>query len=368
MPDLPTRLDLFSIGRDHVLSRARKIDPNQVNTRGSDSNIIVASSSFIGYEVVKQLAQKTNELLLDGATREALDRWLWDRYLMARKGASASLVGVRFFRNAPGAAGTVVAGTKVASLTGVEFVTYTNAVFAAGDTEQTALARSVLAGTIAKVGRNQVRLIRPPLPAFDTSIQVTNDEPSAGGEEREADPTARERARGFWKAARRGTKAAIESGALTVDGIESAQLVESLDSSGMPARVNTLYIADSAGIANEALGAAALAALEEYRCAGIAVILSTSTPQIVTILLRLVFRAGVNTTDLTTRVVAAIVEQVNSLRVNETLRRADLLNVLLRFKSAGVIASNDSIVEPAGDLVPTVGRSLRTTTTNVTVL
>lgn len=368
MPDLPTRLDLFSIGRDHVLARAKKIDPNQVNTRGSDSNIIVASSSFIGYEVVKQLAQKTNELLLDGATNEALDRWLWDRYLMARKGASASLVLVRFFRNAPGAAGSIPAGTKIASQTGIEFITYTNAVFAAGDVEQIAYARSVLAGTIAKVGRNQIRLIRPPLPAFDTSMQVTNDDPSAGGEQRELDPIARERARGFWKAARRGTKIAIENGALTVDGVESAQLVESLTSVGLPARVNTLYVADSAGIANEALGAAALTALEEYRCAGIAVVLSTSTPQIVAIQLRLAFRAGVNTTDLTTRVVAAIVEQVNLLKVNETLRRADLLGVLLRFKAQGVIASNDSIVAPAGDLVPTVGRTLRTTTTNITVL
>ena len=366
--DYPSRLDLFSVGRDHLLARAKKIDPNQVNTRGSDANIIVASSSFITYETIKQLAQKMNALMLDGAANDDLDRWLWDRYLQARKGASVSLVVVRFFRNAIGAAGSVPQGTKLASLTGIEFVTYTTATFAAGDLEKTALARSVLAGTVAKVGKNQIRIIRPPVPTFDPTLQVTNDDTSAGGEDREDDPTAKERARGFWLAARRGTLTAIESGAKTVDGVASAQAVESLTSTGQPARVVTLYVADSAGIANVPLGEAAYAALEEYRAAGIAVVMSTSTPQIVSVQLRLTFRAGVDTTALTESVVAAIIERINSLAVNETLHRAALYDVLNRFKTAGVIPSEGSVVAPAGDLVPTTGRTLRTTSSDVQVL
>ena len=366
--DLVSRLSLFGIGRGHMLARATKIDPNQVNIRGSDANIIVASSSFISYEVVKQLAQKMNALTLDGASNEDLDRWLWDRYLQARLGASASLVTVKFFRPAIGVGGSILPGTKVASLTGIEFITITTATFAPGDLEQTAIARSVLAGVITKVGRNQVRIIREPNLLFDSTIQITNDDPSAGGEDRQSDPDAREQARAFWIAARRGTLPAIEYGAKQVVGVVSAQAVESLGGNGLPARVLTLYVADSSGIANEALGASVSANLEEWRAAGIAVIMSTSTPQIVSIQLRLTFRAGVDTSSLTEQVLAAIIELVNGLKVNETLRRADLLGVLNRFKSAGVIPTNDSIVEPAGDLVPATGKTLRTTSSDVQVV
>jgi len=366
--DLPTRLDLFAVGRGHLLARATKIDPNQVNVRGSDANIIVASESFVAFEVVKQLAQKMNALLLDGASGEDLDRWLWDRYLQARIGASASLATVKFFRPAAGVGGSILPGTKVASLTGIEFLTITTATFAAGDLSQTAIARSVLAGVVTKVGRNQVRIIREPGLLFDSTIQVTNDDPSAGGEDRQLDEDAKENARAFWTAVRRGTLSAIEYGAKQVPGAVSAQAVESFDGRGMPARVLTLYVADSSGIANEALGASVSANLEEWRAAGIAVIMSTSTPQIVDIKLRLTFRAGVDTSSLTEQVIAAVVELVNGLKVNETLRRADLLGVLTRFKAAGVIPSNDSVVEPVGDLVPATGKTLRTTTSNVQVL
>ena len=79
MADLPTRLDLFDVGRRYVLARAAKIDPTQVDVAGSDVNIFVGSQSFVAYAIVQQLAERTLALLLDGATGEDLDRLAFDR-------------------------------------------------------------------------------------------------------------------------------------------------------------------------------------------------------------------------------------------------------------------------------------------------
>ena len=60
--DLPTRLDYHSIGRQYVVARARKIDPAQVDTEGSDVNLYVGSTSFLAQEVTRQLGARAAAL------------------------------------------------------------------------------------------------------------------------------------------------------------------------------------------------------------------------------------------------------------------------------------------------------------------
>src|SRR5580698_4938756 len=60
--DIPSRSDLFSIGRSYVLDRATRIDPNQVDVQGSDVNVIVGSQSVVAYQLSKQLAYRTAAL------------------------------------------------------------------------------------------------------------------------------------------------------------------------------------------------------------------------------------------------------------------------------------------------------------------
>lgn len=368
--DFPSRLDLFALGRDYVLQRATRIDPEQVNVDGSDVNIIVASSSQIGFALVLQLAQRVNSLLLDGAIGEDLDRYAFDRYQLTRKGASAAVGTVRFFRTAVTAgAGSVPIGTRLQTLTGVEYITTTQATFGATDFDATASVRAVEAGKVTQVGANQIRRIASPAALFDPSLQVNNDAAMAGGEDAEDDDTFRERIRDFFSTVRRGTLSAIEFGATVVAGVVSAQAIEALDpNTGNPARVVNLYIADGSGVASAALGAQVRASLEDFRAAGITVLTSTSLPQIVEIQLDLTFRAGVDTTTLAENIRAAVVEFVNSLPVNGTLYRAQLFSVLQRFQADGLIPDQNAIAAPAGDLVPAVGQTLRTTLSNVTIV
>lgn len=369
MADFPSRLDLFALGRDYVLSRATRINPAQVDVAGSDVNIIVASASAMSFELVYQLAQRINALLLDGALGDDLDRYALDRYQLSRKAASTALGTVTFYR-ASGAlfgAGTVPVDTRLGTLTGVEYITTSPATFDVTTLTADADVRAVTAGKDSQVGANAIRRINSPTPLFDTTLQVNNFAPAAGGEDAEDDDTFRERVRDFFNTARRGTLAAIEFGAKTVPGVVSARAVESLNNDAQPARIVSLYVADSSGIASTALTAAVRTALNEYRAGGITVVVNASVPQIVSVGLKLTFRAGVDTVTLTSLVRAAVVEFANSLAVNTPLLRAQLFTVLQRYADDGLIPSEDSISTPTGDLYPEVGKTLRTTLTDVTV-
>lgn len=369
MADLPTRLDLFAIGRDFVTQRATKIDPAQIDIEGSDVNLFVGVASVIGDQIVKQLAYRTGALTLDGSDDEDLDRYAFDRYQLARKGASPARGPARIFRASfVGGAGVIPIGTKIVSNTGFEYITTTTATLGAADLTTSANVRAVEAGKATQVGAGALVRFQNVSGLFDGTLQVINDGPTAGGEDAEDDDTFRSRIRSFWKTARRGILAAIEFGALSVEGVVSAQAVEILTTGSTPARLVQLFISDSTGVASDALAAEVRSALDDFRAAGIQVLISTSLPLIVDISLRLSFRANVDTLTLTDNVRNAVVEFVNSLPVNGTLYVGQLFSVLQRFVEDGIVINQGSLVAPVGDLVPDVGQTIRTTLANVVVV
>jgi uncharacterized phage protein gp47/JayE len=370
VPDLPTRADLFLLGSDYVTQRAKRIDPSQVNVEGSDVNLFVGSQAVVAFTIVKQLAYRINALLLDGAEGDDLDRYAYDRYKLTRKGASAALGTVRFFRQSAAlGAGSIPIGTTVRSLTGIEYITYTTATFGGSDLDNiTCFVRATQAGKASQVGANQIRQFANVQALFDPTIQVTNDAATAGGEDAEDDDTFRNRIRDFWLTARRGVLAAIEFGAKTVPGVVSAMAVEALNPFGQPARVVNLYIADSSGVASAALAQQVSFALDDFRAGGIAVLVFPSLPQIVPVQLRLAFISGVDTLSLKTQIQAAVVEFINSLPVNGPLYLIQLGSVLQRFVQDGLIVANTTIVVPTGDVFPSNGQTLRTTPDQVTFL
>lgn len=364
--DLPTRLDYFAIGRDYAIQRSTKLDPAQVDVAGSDANLFVGIASVLAATLTRHLAYRVAALTLDGAVDEDLDRLGYDRYNLVRKGASPARGTIKITRTGTTAgAGSVPIGTVVVTTTGVEYVTTTVAQFSAASVSETCNVRAVQAGKATQVGKEQIRRFQKPQLLWDGTLEVTNEAATAGGEERESDDLFRSRIRDFWRSARRGVKAAIEAGAKTVPGVVSAQAIEALTTDGQPARVVNLYIADSSGVASDALAEEVLVALEDYRACGIAVLISTSLPLLVDVELALAFQAGVDTRTFSDQVRAAVVEYVNSLPVNGPLYSGSLFSVLQRFESDGLIPREESVLAPVGDLVPAIGQTLRTTLANV---
>lgn len=366
MADFPSRLDLYAVGRDYLLQRARKIDPRQVDISGSDANVFVGSTSVMAFEVLKQLMYSVNRLLLDGADGEDLDRYAWDRYQLPRKGASPALGEVVITRPTSAAGlGTVPRGALLATTTNFQYVTTSPASFGPTDLVSRCNVRAVIAGKAAQAGDHQIRKNTQPQLLWDQTLEYDNPLPTAGGEDREDDDTFRSRVRDFWNTARRGILAAIEFGAKKVPGVVSAQAIEVVTQGSMPARVVLLYVADSSGVSSRALGQLVDQQLLEYRAGGIAVITGTSVPEIVDVLLHLTFRSNVDTVSLAANVRGAIVGFVNSLPVNAPLTRSQLQSVLQRYVDSGLVVDEGTLVAPAGDVVPSAGKTIRTTLANV---
>lgn len=369
MPDLPTRADLYAIGRDYIRGRAKKIDPAIVDVAGSDANLFSGSTSFMAAQVVNQLGYASARMFLDGNFGDDLDRWAMDRYQLPRKGAAAARGHANFRRPTSAlGAGNIPIGTRVGTLTGIEYITTEVAVFTALGTEAKAKIRATQAGKATQIARGALGKFSLPQLIFDPSITVTNDAATAGGEEKEDDDLFKGRIRTFWRNARRGTLGAIEQGALAVPGVVSARTIEALTTGGLPARVVNLFIGDSSGVASDALGEDVRVELEDWRAGGIAVLIYISAPLLVDITLRLRFRANVDTATLANDIRAAVVEFVNSLPVNGGLYVGELFSVLQRYVFDGLVLDRDSIIIPVGDLIPSVGQTIRTTPQNVTVI
>lgn len=363
MPDIPSRLDFFQLARTDIVSRNTKIDPAQVNLAGSDVNIFTGTSAVLAAALMRQLLYRIAAHELDNATEEDLDRLVWDRYQLLRKGSTAAIGNAQISRlSTANGAGTVPIGTVITTTTGASYVTTSPASFASGDFTSRCDIRATEAGKATQIGARQLEGFANPDSLFDPTLTVTNESPTAGGEDAELDPTFRDRARKFWLAARRGTLGAIEFGALKVDGVVSAQAEEVLNSDdATPARIVYLYIADSTGVSSDALADRVRVALGEWRAAGIQVIVVTSLPEIVGIVLKLRFLANVDTVTLTDVVRTGVVSFVNSLPVNGPLYISQLYATLQRYTSQGLVVDQDTIQAPAGDIIPTTGQTLRTT-------
>ncbi len=379
MPDLPTRLDYFRIGADDVLQRSearppgRRISPSEVFTNGSDINIVIASASAMAEEVSRQLGIRVQALLLDGARGADLDRLVADRYAtsLVRKTATPALGTLSISRTA-GAfpAITLPTGTLVSTDGGIDFKTTADVSLGVGDPgPSTVAAEAVVTGLSGNVAKLTITQFNQP-PA-DPALQVTNLDVFAGGAPTETDASLRERARAFFTAARRGTLAAIEFGALTVPGVAQATAYESTDAQGQPTGDVQCFITDPQGNANQALVDAVVNALVEYRAAGIWVQVIPTQPEPTEIQYNLQFIAGFDTTVVFSQVQQAVLSFVNGLPPGTgdpdgpgVLRESDLLAIARSIP--GTIVNAGAVLVPTGDVVPPAGKTIRTTLALIT--
>jgi len=370
--DLPTRPQLFEIGAQDLLTRAetrpygRRITAEQVYLKGSDVNLIAGGASVMAEEVVSQLGRGLSDLTLDGASGSALDRVAFERTCgeVIRLGATPSWVTVQFTRTSVAlGAVTQLTGSIVQTTGGVRFITQSDAVFGAASLGPVSVtARAVEAGRIGNVQAGTITGFVST--KIDPTLLVTNPSFAAGGDESESDSRLRARVRLWPKSTRRGTREAIEFGALTVPGVVQATAYELLSSPlGVPNGFIALYIADANGQANSALTAAVELALEAYRGFGIWVDVYGGVPFYQAVELDLAYTAGTDTVTAFGNVRRAVVAAINGLPPGQTLEVSLIIAAAKRI--AGVIVYDDSVVIPIGDVVPATGQVIRTKTSIV---
>ncbi len=367
MPDYPSRAELFQVGADAVLLRAearppgRRITPDELYTEGSDVNLLMNGAAAMAHEVLYQGQRRVKALLLDGADGPDLDRLVADHFspTIVRKQASPAVVPLTFTRPAGPLLGvTLVVGTRFKTENGLEFELTTAGSFPIGSNGPiSALARATVTGTATNVAPNTITLPSAALP--DPEILVTNLVVASGGDDVETDPRLRARARSYFRIVRRGTVPAIQFGCLTVAGVRSATVIEHTDIYGYPNGLVDAYIADASGNGNIVLATAVIAALYEWRGAGVMVTVIGATPVYQTIVLNLRYQAGIDTAVAFDRARLSVVAAVNQLGPQQTLERSMLFEALRRVP--GVIVLDDAITTPAGDVVPATGQIIKTT-------
>ena len=371
MADVPTQLDLFDAGRREALLSPTRFDAAIIDIDGSDVNVLFNVSAAMGEEVAQYVQAAFNELFLSTASGEALDRWVYDRYQLTRFTAQSAVVTLRLTRSDTTVGVTIPLGSTFAAPEGQIFELVNDAVFAPGNGGPLdAVAVAQRTGTAGNVAADTITAVTASLPVQD--VQVTNPDlldstgalvspgAAAGGRAAETDDELTTRARQFFVNARRGTRSAIEFGALQVGRVNQATAIENLNlTTGAPGYRVQLTIADSSGQANLALGQEVQANLDEFRALGVPVIVINAVPEYVAIVATgLQFEAGANTTAVLSRARDAILAVVNGTPPGTTLRRAAILSALQQVEL--LIVPDEALVEPVGDLVPTLGTVIRT--------
>jgi uncharacterized phage protein gp47/JayE len=374
--DLPTREDFFQIGAQEVFARGQsrpqrtRVSPQAVFTEGTDINIIIAACSAMADEGTRHLALRMAALFLDSAEGVDLDRFVADRFspTIVRKQPAPAVTLLVVTRPIPPSAGAAVSlpvGTKVRTELGTEFeLTQPLSLTVGSSGPASAAAQAVFAGTGGNVGAGELtQFVNTPA---DATLVVTNPEAAAGGANQESDASLRERARDFFRTARRATLDAIEFGARTVDGVVEATAIEVIDpATGLQTGVVQLYITDAAGRSNALIADAVRSALREWRAGGIIVDVIATQPRFEPVNFVLSFAAGTDTRAAVNQLKALTVAAVNVHAPQEPLRRS-LLFALAR-SIPGAIVPETAVQVPAGDVVPSSGQVIKTRLDLVTV-
>lgn len=359
--DTPTAADLFEIGVQRIVGTPNtRLSEQAARAPASNLNILLMSSALMAERVSGNVAEVESGLLLDTAEGSALDRLAFDSLFpeVQRRAATPAVLTVRFARpTAAAGRGTLAAGTRL-KLGGVGFQLLYAVVVDAGALFADGYCRADVTGPAGNVDSGTVGAMASPV--FDSSLVPTAQEKGAGGDFSETDASLRERLRAAPKAARRGTLAAIEYGAKTVQGVAFATAVDVLNGDGSKARAVSLTVADVYGNANAALLYLVGVAIEEYGAGGIPVSLSGGVAVFESITLVLTFVAGVNTTEAQDAAALRVVAAVNILPPGQALTPGLVASAALGASSASTGVLSAIVVEPAGAVQPTATQAIRT--------
>jgi len=365
----PTQRDLFLVGRNEAVSGRTRFNRAIIDTDGSDVNVCINVAATQAEEVVAFHQTAQNAKFLATSFGEDLDRLVWDLYRIRRKEEAPAVVTVVLTRAGGGVGFPIPQGSPFATTTGQVFVSVAPAAIAAGSNGPVSIiCVADVAGEGGNVDAGLITVIQAGFP--DNSVVCTNPAPAAGGAPRQSDDEFKVVARQFFVNARRGTKSAIEFGAVQVPQVAQATATEVLDAdAGIPIYRANLIVSDLKGQANSAVAALVETELDEYRGLGVPVAVIPASPQYVNVRIEgVAFLAGTNTTQALADAKRRVASYINNLRPGATLRVSALLAAIGPEQVPGLVVPSGALKEPAADLIPVTGTVIRTTADRVEIL
>jgi uncharacterized phage protein gp47/JayE len=305
---------------------------------------------------------------MDTSRFEALSRWVADRYAIERFGATAAVVSLTFSRTTTTAEVTINAGTVVTDQAGtIQFLTDIDLVLPIGVASGSVDATSSASGKDQQAAAGTLTVISGSKPQSD--LTVTNVQAAAGGNDSETDAEFRSRARGIFVNARRGTLSAIEQGAFNVPQVRNAAVYEFRQPDGCQTGIVGVVISDSTGNCNDTVVELVEQELENWRGAGIYVVVEAATPILRPIALTPFYEPGQATPAVRSLIKQTVTARINTLKANAAPSAAEApadswLTPGIVEQAALAVAGVAGIIEvtaPAGIEKPNSGERFLTT-------
>ncbi|WP_298621483.1 baseplate J/gp47 family protein [uncultured Zoogloea sp.] len=359
-----TSQDLFLAARARLLALTDRYTAAAIDKEGNDINILLRIMAGVGEELsLESSAQDLARALATVAstTDEQVERLCSDLTggQVRRFGDASAIVDLQWSRQNTYAL-TLDAGTTASDLQGNVYRLVNPISWSSGqNTPKTVLAEAENTGRQGNVVGGSIT--KPSSNLGDTTLSVTNPTAASGGREQETIPELISRARDWFLNAARGTLSAIEYGAKQDPGVVQATATELLfegNTTQLPFYRVTMTIADANGQAGTALANRARAKLQEYRCAGVPVLLVGGSVLYVPLRWqKLVYAKGYDPASVQAALVAKLLAV--SLGPDIKLERS-LLLAIAKLQVDGIAGvPNDALLSPAADVTPPAGYTIK---------
>jgi len=366
-----TAQDIYLAARDRLLALTDRYSPEAIDKEGNDVNIFLRLMAGVGEELSLESSIADNGHYLAtvaSISDEAVDRLVSDITggKIQRFREEAAVVDVRFSRSNTYALSIAAGAIVSTSSDGIPFRTIDEIAWSTGDNSPKTVAcvceLTGLAGNVAKL-----TITKTSGDFGDNTISVTNPTLASGGRIGETSIELISRARDWFLNASRGTLSAIEFGARQTPGVVQAAATE-LSTQDTRFREPTLLpfyrvrlvIGDESGQAGSALARKTAQTLQEYRCAGVPVLLTGGTLQYEQVVWTgLGIKKGFSQASVLADLAAKIVAAAKLIVAEQPLERSLLIGIA-KFNVDGIDSVPDeALVVPAQDKDAAPGYAIR---------
>jgi hypothetical protein len=372
-----TAQDIFLAARDRLLALTDKYSPEAIDKEGNDVNVCLRLMAGVGEELSLESSTADNGHYLAtvaSISDDAVDRLVSDITggKIQRFREEAAIVDVRFSRSNTYALAIDAGAIVTTSADGIPFRTIDQIAWSTGDNtpktvaclcELTGLAGNVAMLTITKTSGD----------FGDKTISVTNPTVASGGRVAETSIELISRARDWFLNASRGTLSAIEFGARQTPGVVQASATEltmaaAATSTGpgvtevtqLPFYRVRMVIGDVSGQAGSALARKTRETLQEYRCAGVPVLLTGGTLQYEQVVWTgLGIKKGFSQASVLADLAAKIVAASKLIVAEQPLERSLLISIAKSSVDGIISVPDEALVTPAEDKAAAPGYAIR---------
>ena len=360
MAEIPTFQELYDAAKAEIQSR----QPNLTDfVEGSVLDGITGAGAVLADEVARVAVDLFAALFFDTAQGADLDTLALDRLGLPRLSESTAVGNVVWTRGTGIGTYVIPGGTRFQGTVGDETITLTSTGDVTLDAVESTVDVPVTADLAGRDGNLAAGVIDTVLDVVGADIDATaTNETIAGGAPAETDEQFRDRCRRYYSTLRRGTADALVTGALSVAGVSYAWVDES---EAQSSQVVYVYVGDPDANSNQALADAVDAELDNWRAAGIQVIVLGSTREEIALALTIVVERGSDVVRIEADIKTVIVAYGDTLQPSIPAR-------LSRIEKAAHDAADEVIAAQVtshlADIEPTASQNaLRFTVPQITL-